>query len=181
MKEKERGFTIIELLLATAIATLIACAATMGIFQIIKSTERSNEHMTAVRQVQNASYWISRDAQMAESVITDNLSPTDFIFLTWTEREYGDYGSDDTYHSITYFFEELSDEIGKLKRNHWSSAGANAEILVAEYIFYDPGDPVNSSNVSYQDSILAVKLVALFGDAGETREYRISRRQNFNY
>ena len=178
MKDKERGFTIIELLLATAIATLIACAATMAIFQIIKSTERSNEHMTAVRQVQNAGYWISRDAQMAESVITDNLSPTDFIVLTWTER---DYESNNTYHSITYFFEELSDEIGKLKRNHWSSAGANAEILVAEYIFYDPDDPVNSSNVSYQDSILAVKLVALFENAGETREYRISRRQNFNY
>lgn len=179
MKEKERGFTIIELLLATAIATLIACAATMGIFQIMKSTERSNEHMTAIRQVQNAGYWISRDAQMAESVITDNLSPTDFIVLTWTERDYD--SSDTTYHSITYFFEELSDEIGKLKRKHWSSAGANAEILVAEYIFYDPDDPVNSSNVSYQGSILAVKLVALFGDAGETREYRISRRQNFNY
>lgn len=177
MRQDENGFTIIEMIMAIAIIAMIGLAANMTIFQVINGTGRSNSHMTAVRQVQNASYWISRDAQMAESVITDNLSPTDFIVLTWTER---DYGSGDTYHSITYFFEELSDEIGKLKRNHWSSAGANAEILVAEYIFYDPDDPVNSSNVSYQDSILAVKLVALFGDAGETREYRISRRQNFN-
>ena len=177
MSQGEKGFSTIELIVALSIIALIGLAATMTTFQVINVTERSESHMTAIRQVQNAGYWISRDAQMAESVITDNLSATDFIILTWTER---DYVSDDIYHSVTYFFEELSDEIGKLKRNHWSSAGANADTLIAEYINYDHDDPVNTSNVSYQNSVLTVKLTALSGDASETREYRINRRQNFN-
>ena len=178
MKQGEKGFSTIELLIALFIIGLIGFAATTTIFQVITCTERSNNHMTAVRQVQNAGYWISRDSQMAESVATDNLSAPDFIFLTWTERDYD--GGDSTYHSVTYFFEGLSGGIGKLKRNHWSSIGANDDILVAEYIVYDPDDPVNTSNVSYQKPVLTVKVMALFEDASEAREYQASRRQNFN-
>ncbi len=177
MRQVERGFSTVELITVLSIIALIGLAATTTTFQVINVTERNNNRMTAVRQVQNAGYWISCDTQMAESVITDNLSPPDFMLLSWTER---DYVSDDIYHLVTYFFEDLSDGIGKLKRNYWSSAGASRETLVAEYISYDPDDPVNTSNVSYQKPVLTVKLTALFGDAIETREYRINRRQNFN-
>ena len=82
--------------------------------------------------------------------------------------------------SITYFFEEISEGVGKLKRNQWSSGGANAEILIAEYICYDPDDPVNTSNASYQSQVLTVKLTALFYDARETREYIMGGRPNLN-
>lgn len=177
MRHSERGFTIIETVVALTIISLIAGAATMTTFQVLKYTDGSDSKMTAVRQVQNAGYWISRDAQMAEGVVTDNLSSPNFIVMNWTER---DYVSDDVYHSVTYFFDGLSGGIGKLKRNHWSSAGANYDTLIAEYICYDPGDPVNTSNVSYQKPALTVKLTALFGDARETREYRVNRRSNFN-
>ncbi len=177
MWDSETGFTIIELAVALAIIPIIGMASTMTAFQILKGTERSNNHTTAIRQVQNAGYWISYDTQMAENVLTDNLSGTDFIVFTWTER---DYVNDDVYHSVTYSFEELSDGIGKLMRYHWSSAGESQEILVAEHISYDPDDPVNTSNVSYQKPVLTVKLTSLFGDARETRYYTINRRQNFN-
>ena len=177
MRQNERGFTIIETIVALAIIALIGSAASMTIFQIINCTERSSRHMTAVRQVQNAGYWIGRDAQMTESVATDNLSDTDFLIMTWTEQ---DYDGDEIYHSITYFFEGLSEGIGKLKRSHWSSDGANEELLVAEYIYYDRDDPLNTSNASYQSPVLTVRLTALFEDTRETREYNINRRPNLN-
>ena len=177
MRHNERGFTIIETVVALAIISLIASAATMTTFQVLSYTNGSDSKVTALRQVQNAGYWISRDAQMAESVATDNLSSPNFVVMNWTER---DYDSDDIYHSVTYFFDELSDGIGKLKRNHWSSVGLNDDTLIAKYICYDPGDPVNTSNVSYQKPVLTVKLTALFGDARETREYRVNHRSNFN-
>ena len=175
MRRSEQGFTIVELVVAIAIMSLIGLGAAMTIFQVINVTGRSNNHLTAVRQVQNAGYWTSRDAQMAEIITTDNLSPAELVILAWTER---DYDSDDIYHSATYFLEELSDGVGKLKRNHWSSAGANYETLVAEYIYYDPGDPVNTSQASYQDSMLTLQLTALYEATMETREYRISCRAN---
>ena len=177
MRQGENGFTITETVVAIALISVIGLAASMTTFQTLNVTKRNNNHLTAVRQVQNAGYWISRDAQMAESIVTDNLSPNDFIIINWTERDYED---DDVYHSATYFFEGLADGIGILKRNHWSSLGANEDTLVAEYISYDPNDPLNTSNISYQRPELTVKLTALVEDAGETREYRSSRRTNFN-
>ena len=177
MIQSEKGISTIELIVACAIIGLIGSAASMSIFQVFNVTEKSNESLKISSQVQNAGHWISRDTYTADSIIADNLSSPDFVVLNWTER---DYVNDDIYHSITYFFDELSGGIGNLKRNHWSSAGEDQDILVAKYISYDSDDPVNTSNVSYQKPVLAVKLTALYGDADETREYRISRRQNFN-
>ena len=173
MKHKEGGFITIEILVAIVIMSAIALGATMTIFQVIGVTAQSNSQMTALRQVQNAGFWISRDAQMADNVTTDNLSENDFLVLGWTEVDDSDNTTD---HTVTYFFEELSGGIGKLKRNHSSSAGLNNDTLVAQYISYDPDDPVNTSNVSYASPVLIAKLVAVFTDKSESREYRVSCR-----
>jgi len=176
MKQSERGFTLIETLVGIAILALIAGAATMATFQVINVTKSSNDHITAVRQVQNAGYWISRDALMAENVIVDDLTPPDFLILNWTEWGYDE---DSTYHSVRYSFQDLSDGIGKLRRTYWSSAGINEEILVAEYIYYNPGDSDNTTKASYPSSVLTVQIAASFEEANETREYRVWHRPNF--
>ena len=187
MKRSERGFTLIEILLVMAIVALIAGAATMATFQVINVTNRSNNHMTVIRQVQNAGYWISHDALMAESVITGNLTPPDFLFLTftWTEWGYEDdhHGEDTIYHLVTYSFsfQDLSDGIGKLRRTHWSTAGANEQTLVAQYVYYnqddldDPDNPTASSD----NSVLTMQITASLGEAEETREYTVWHRPNF--
>jgi len=173
MKRGEKGFTLIELIVAITIMALASGAAGTAIFQILRNTARNNDHITAVRQVQNAGYWISRDAQMAQNATTDNLTPPDFLILSWTEW---DDAGDPIYHSATYFLEELTDGIGKLKRSHWSSAGANEQTLVAEYIYYDPSDVDSTSKVSYQEPVLTAQLTALYEETLETREYRIKHR-----
>ncbi len=175
MKLGEKGLTYIELVVALTIIVLVSGAAAMASFQVFKGTERNNDYLTTVRQVQNASYWVNRDTQMAQSVTADNLTSPDFLILSWTEWDEAD---NPTYHSATYFFEDLTDGIGKLKRSHWSSAGANEQTLVAEYIYYDPADPDNTSKVSYQSPVLTVRLTALFEETIETREYQIKKRPN---
>ena len=175
MKRAEKGFTLLELVVAAAIITLASGAAGIATFQVFKGTERNNNYMTVVRQVQNAGYWISRDTQMAQSVTADNLTLPDFLVLGWTEW---DEAGEPTYHSVTYFFEDLTDGTGKLKRSHWSSAGANEQTLLAEYIYYDSDDPDNTSKASYQSPVLTVQLTSLLEGASETREYRINRRSN---
>jgi len=173
MRADEHGLSTIELIVTLLIMSMIALGATMTTFQVIRVTAQSNSHMTALQQVQNAGFWISRDAQMADNVTTDNLSGTNFLVLSWTEVDDSDNA---TAHSATYFFEDLSGGIGKLKRTHSSSAGLSNETLVAQHISCDPADPVNTSNVSYTSPSLTVKLVAIFGDASETREYQVSCR-----
>ena len=176
MKQGEKGFTLVEFLVATTIIVLATGAAGAATFQVFKGTERNNNYITAVRQVQNAGYWISRDAQMAHSVNADNLTSPDFLILNWTERDFAD---EPTYHTATYFFQDVTDGIGRLKRSHWSSAGADEQTLIAEYIYYDPDDPDNTSKAIYQSQALTVQLTALFEEILETREYRISCRSNF--
>jgi len=175
MKLGEKGFTLVELLIAITIMVLVSGAAGAAIFQILRGIERNNDYITAVRQVQNAGYRISRDAQMAQSVATDNLTLPDFLALSWTEW---DADGDPIYHSATYSFEDLTDDIGKLKRSHWSSAGASEQTLVAQHIYYDPDDVDNTSKASYQSPVLTVQLTALFEETLETREYKIKRRPN---
>ena len=176
MKLGEKGFTLVELVVAIAITVLATGAAGAAIFQIFGGTERNSNHLTAVGQVHNAGYWISRDVQMAQSVTTDNLTLPDFLILSWTEW---DAAGDPVYHSTRYFFEDLTDGIGKLKRSHWSSAGANEQTLVAKYIYYDPDDADATSKASYQSPVLTVQLTALFEEVLEIREYRIKHRPNF--
>jgi len=178
MKRNQKGFTVIELAVAVAIIALIGSAAATTTFQVIAGAERSSDHMAAVWQVQNAGYWIGHDAQMAEDVVVDNLEYPNFLVLTWTEKDYDK--DDSTYHSVTYFFEDLSNGVGKLKRDHRSSAGANQCSLVAECIYYDPDDLDNTSKASYQSPVLTVKLTAIFGEAQESREYQITKRPNLN-
>lgn len=179
MKQKKNGFTLVGLAVTLAIMSIIGSAAATATFQVVKSTGRTGNYLTAVRQVQNAGYHISHDAQMAESMITDNLTPPNFLVLNWTEQDYD--GGDPIYHSVTYFFEGLSGGVGKLKRNHWSSAGASEETLIAEHIYYDPSDPENSSKAVYLSPELTIRLVALYEEARETREYKVIRRPNFDY
>ena len=175
MKPGEKGYTLIELVMALAIMVLVSGAAATVIFQVCRGTGHNNDYTNTVRQLQNAGYWISRDAQMAQSTLTANLTAPDFLVLNWTEW---DAANEPEYHSATYYFEDITDGTGRLKRHHWSSAGANEQTLVAEHIYYDPGDPDDTSQVSYQSPVLTVRLTALFAETMETREYRISHRPN---
>ncbi len=185
MKRSERGFTLIELLIVMAIVALIAGAAGAATMQLFASTKRSNDHMTAVRQVQNAGYWISRDAMMAENVVVDNLTPSNFLVLNWAEW---DYAGDSTYHSVTYSIEDPSpDGIRKLKRQYliyiydddddeWEEIG-NTMTLVAKYIYYT-GES-DTTWASYTPPVLTVQIAASIGEASEIKEYRIWHRPNF--
>src|SRR4030042_5758574 len=103
MKKQEIGFTIIELMIAISIMALASVAASMAIYQVFGGTENNNNRMTALHQVQNAGYWISRDTQMAISVnTTDSLAFPHFLHLGWTEWD--DSGTP-TYHLIHYTLE----------------------------------------------------------------------------
>jgi prepilin-type N-terminal cleavage/methylation domain-containing protein len=173
MRKQEIGFTIIELLVASAIMALASIAAGMALWQIFGGTEDNNDRMTAVHQVQNAGYWISRDTQMAISVnTTDNLTFPGYLRLGWTEW---DDAGDPTYHLIQYTLENGSNNLYSMKRTHSIVGGSTTETSVADYIYYQPGS-ANSSYTSHNGSIIHVNITSIFKDMGESREYFIKRR-----
>ena len=175
MKRAEKGYTLIEFAIAVSIMVLVSGAASMALIRTLKGTEMNNTHMSAVRQVQNAGYWLSRDARMAQSINADNLTPPDFLVFSWTEWDSDD---EEIYHSATYSFAGLADGIGSLKRTHWSSAGANEQTLIAQYIYYRPTDPDDTSKAVYQAPMLTLQLTAIVKGEMEIREYRLKHRPN---
>ena len=155
---------------------LASGAAGTAIFQILRNIERNGDHINAVNQVQSAGHWISRDAQMALGVTSNLTLPVPVLLsLTWTENA---QAATPIYHSANYTIENLSGDIGVLKRKHTSTAGANEQMIVAQYIYYNPSDSDNTTMTSYQNPVVTVKLVARSGRIQETREYRIKRRPN---
>jgi prepilin-type N-terminal cleavage/methylation domain-containing protein len=171
----EKGYTFIELMVALGILVLVSGAAAIAIYQISKGTQENNTHMNAIRQVQNAGYWICRDARMAQSIDTDNLTLPLFLIFNWTEW---DNDNEKIYHSANYTLEGLTDSIATLKRIHSSSAGANEETLIATHIYYEPTDPDDTTKADYQAPVLTLQLTSVDKDATEVREYHIKNRPN---
>jgi hypothetical protein len=174
MRRGERGFSTLELIVGLGISVIIGMAAVGATGQIWNSSGSGGEYIGAVNQVQNAERWLSRDSRVAEAVITDNLTGSEFLVLSWTEYDYGE--TDDIYHSVTYSFSGLSQNVGDLLRTHWDSATGDTVTLVARQIYYNAADPDGTSTVTQQDGVLYIKLVGRYGDTSETREFHLTGR-----
>lgn len=170
MKGGEKGFTLIEMIAVVAIMALVASGATMTFFQVVKGTERSNEQITAVRQVQNSGYWISRDTHMAQEVGVAGGSGFP-LTLTWTDWDSGDK------HQVIYTLENMpSSELKQLQRRHYINQGASKIGLVAQYIDADP----SKTKCEFTDGVLTLRVTATVSLGSEveseTRTYKIQPR-----
>ncbi len=68
IRKGQKGFTLLELLIALAITALMTTSITMAISQTFTGSTRSSNHMVAVRQVQEAGYWVSYYASSAQNM-----------------------------------------------------------------------------------------------------------------
>lgn len=83
-KTNQKGFTLIEMLIAVAIAGLIVAAAAGAVVQLIQSSD-TTAHMLAVRQVQQAGYWVSTDGLQAQYVSASG--PEGFPLHFWNSHD----------------------------------------------------------------------------------------------
>jgi len=179
ISKNQRGFTLIELLVALAITGIITGGITTTIFQVFNTNLRCSNHMIAVRQVQNAGYWFSRDAQMAQIVeLTEppeeNPVGTRFpVTLTRTDLETNEK------HEVTYSLEKIGEGPWQLKRSHSINGGQPSETIVAQYINPSLGNTSCEFLDTDEDGTgdrLIFKVTAKVGEGSETRIYEVSPR-----
>lgn len=92
----QKGFSLLELLVALAITALISTSITMVISQTFTGSTRSANHMAAVRQVQEAGYWVSYYACSAQNLTITGDSGFPLI-LRWF-----DFGPPCERHKIVF-------------------------------------------------------------------------------
>ena len=160
--KSQRGYTLIELLVTIGILGVIAPAIGIAIFQVFSVYSLSTNHLTAVKQVENAVYRISRDTEMAQTIQTGGISGFP-LNLTWVEWN-------NTSNNVTYTIQN-----GVLQRAYSVNGSQSTTTLVARHINIDPGETI----CQYSNGVLSLNITASLGGfrpASETRVCRIVPR-----
>lgn len=86
--KNEKGFTVAELLIALFIGVLIMSATVFTFNQLFLFSGQTEDHIVAIRQVQNAGHWLSRDGMRAYQVNLENSGfPLTFSWTEWGEKK----------------------------------------------------------------------------------------------
>jgi type II secretory pathway pseudopilin PulG len=65
--KKERGYILVEALIAIAITGFLVTVLGMSVQQIVTVPERGDDQLDAIHSVQNAAHWLTLDGQTAQS------------------------------------------------------------------------------------------------------------------
>ena len=172
MSRYEKGFSLISIVVAMAIAGMIAAGAGMTTLQVIRGTERNEDHAQVIQQAHNLGRWFSRDALMADSITAGDDPGTgddELLTIYWKDWESGG-----TY-DIRYIWLDDVDSLKKLRRNQVKrdkdgALAENSTSLIA-YSLY-------SANLSQQGDTWTLNVEARSGDKSSTQEYRTTKRLN---
>jgi type II secretory pathway pseudopilin PulG len=172
MRRKEKGFGLISLAVAIAIGALVAAGAGMTCIQVIKGTERNENHAEVIQQAHNLGRWFSRDALMAENITAgDDPGTGDDELLTIYWR---DWESGDTFDTRYIWLNDV-DSLKRLKRNQ---VMRDKDGVVTENITSLIAYSIYSASLSQQDDTWIVNVEACSGQKSSVQEYRTAKRLN---
>jgi prepilin-type N-terminal cleavage/methylation domain-containing protein len=161
IRRREKGFTLIEVLVGLAIMSIIVLAMSMTITIIVTNSRGTTERSVVLREVQNAGYSISRDVLMADDVTLDGTSGFPLILVIPVDTD------ENNNYSVNYLLD--GDQI--IRQVYDSSDTLIGERAVAEYIDVDE---TTFSALSFNTYELTVK--ACDGEAVAERSYQIKQR-----
>jgi prepilin-type N-terminal cleavage/methylation domain-containing protein len=162
----EKGVTLIELLVTISILAVVMAATSMTIITLMRLSPQSKDWAIALRQVQNAGYWISRDVQMSQTIDVDT-DPGTPIFLTLTLPQDSDSDNNIT---IVYQFESIDGEQW-LVRTESIRGSIVGQTAIAQYISPDETTANYDDPDDQYGGTLTFTIKATSGNGPVTRDY----------
>jgi len=144
--ESQRGFTLMEIMVAISLVALIAVSVSSATFQILRQSIKNRDYTSASQSTMNAVHWMSRDAEMAQTIQT-GVNHGFPLTLRWI-----DWGSS-VYQSV------YSIENGVLKREYSHTGDGSVQTVLANYVDTVSGN----TTIVYNNKILTVKITASIG------------------
>jgi type II secretory pathway pseudopilin PulG len=173
MRRKEKGYGLLSLAVAVAIAAIIAAGAGMTSLQVIRGTERNEDHARVTQQACSLGRWFTRDALTVKNITVgddpETVDDEEFLTIYWKDWESGD-----TY-DIRYLWFDDVDSLKLIKRNQIMRDKDGAVIKNTTSLI---ADSIYSANLSQQDSTWILNLETRSGQQSSMQEYRITQRLN---
>jgi len=168
----QKGFTLIELIIALAVASIIGIAATMTAHNVITIPAMSNDSNTAVNQVRSAVNWINRDVQGADpDTIIDSPGTPGFFSISLQEWDSGTLSWSE--HTITYSLEDMT---GTSLKELWRDYDSNtSSSLIAQYIEPEAAG-ITECSWDAVNSVFTITITATVGYETETRTIQVKPR-----
>jgi prepilin-type N-terminal cleavage/methylation domain-containing protein len=160
------GFTLIEVVIGIAISSLLGGGIVTAVYQMGWVNDMSNARVSAVKQVENALYYINRDVQMAQQIQT-NLQGY-WLKLSWSTPE------DNALNEVTY-----SVQNGVITRRQSINGSQTSQKEVASHIVHAAVTAPNYSAIP-PEKVWTIQVVATtysgHQQVSETRQIEIIPR-----
>lgn len=158
MRERtsEAGFTLVELLVASAVAALIVGLLSAATFQFVTATDDGHDRLAVLRDHGTAFQWLNRDAQMAVSADATVLPSS--VTLNWTDAITGT-----TYQSS---YAQSGDELVRTLTVN----GSPSSQTVARNL------DTSGFSASKSGALLTVSITSVQGDTTQTRTESVLMR-----
>jgi len=111
-----KGFTLIELVVALGVGTVILFGVVGSLFMILREVPDLREDVVAIADIESAAHWLTRDVAMGRDTdLVDSAPPVAQMTISWSDLTKAAEEEGTVLHSVTYTW---SSETGELERNY---------------------------------------------------------------
>ena len=161
MKQRQRGFTLIEMVVGLAIVGAVVMTIGMTITTLLLNYQQPGTQQTLLHQIQNASYQMTRDINMSNNVTLSDPNGFPFIVNIPVDQD-----QNNDYH-VDYLLDE-----DKLKRQQFdSSDNLTVENVIARYV-----DTDNTTFGSVTEDLYKFTIRVYTGEETVTVSYEMKQR-----